>query len=185
MAWSRVGGYGAPISLSPYCTPTCGQGFLPQPRLLLPSPRLAHTFLRPFVLAFPSPFSSFMIPEWLPMALRVVSSQRLFYISGVGCCCIWPRSTHDNNTSDPMTVIGCLHAPYLLLGLTSGPKRHLVGAKAHWRSPSLLAQALTPPRHTLPSTPYHGSPSSNHCRTWSSCAKQPKVIISPFYALTS
>ena len=80
---------GPPISA--YCTPTCGQGFLPQPPLLLPSPRLAHTFLRPFVLAFPSPFSSFMIREWLPMALRVVSSlsgsgrqaAQLFYISGV------------------------------------------------------------------------------------------------------
>ena len=46
-----------------------------------------------------------------------------------------------------MTAIGCLHAPYLLLALTSGPKRHLVGAKAHWRSPSLLAQALTPQAH--------------------------------------
>ena len=40
------------------------------------------------------PFSSFMILEWLPMALRVVSSRRqaaqLFYISGVYLAKIYP-----------------------------------------------------------------------------------------------
>ena len=182
LAWCR---YGAPIF--PYCTPTCGQGFLPQPRLLLPSPRLAHTFLRPFVLAFPSPFSSFMIPEWLPMALRVVSSQRLFYISGVGCCCIWPRSTHDNNTSDPMTA--CMHLISCCWQSNIWPsQRHLVGAKAHWRSPSLLAEALTPCHPGTPYLlfPYHGSQKTkfNHCRTCSGCAEQAKVSMGR-YALRS
>ena len=102
--------------------------------------------------------------------------------------CIWQsRSTHDNNTSPPMTaVIGCLHAPYLLLAVTSGPKRHLVGAKAHWRSPSLLAQALTPCLPVTQANPTLYLPLTLiafiHCN---SCAKQPKISIRLHRALRS
>ena len=147
------------------------------PRLAPPIPFYGHS-----CSLFPPPSSSFMIPEWLPMALRVVSSlsgsgRQLFYISGVFGQHLPP---HDNNTSDPMTA--CMHLISCCWQSNIWPsQRHLVGAKAHWRSPSLLAEALTPCHPGTPylPTPYHGSQKTkfNHCRTCNSCAEQPKVSV--------
>ena len=142
------------LSLSLSCTPTCGQGFLPQPRLLLPSPDSPppHTFLRPFVLAFPSPFK--LLHDTRMASHGFTSGFQPFWqwkTTVLHFRCIWPTSTpHDNNTSDPMTA--CMQLISCCWQSNIWPsERHLVGAKAHWRSPSLLAKALTP---CHPGTPY-------------------------------
>ena len=177
------------LSLSPARQPVVKASCHSRACYCLPQTRPPHTFLRPFVLAFPSPFK--LLHDTRMASHGFTSGFQPFWqwkTTVLHFRCIWPTSTpHDNNTSDPMTA--CMHLISCCWQSNIWPsQRHLVGAKAHWRSPSLLAEALTPCHPGTPyfPFPYHGSQKTkfNHCRTCSGCAEQPKVSMGR-YALRS